>query len=152
MSPSNPNSAAQNIPPQPPVAHQTEPRVFERRRLVVLEEKMADPGECVSLHEPQRDEPPTLRDHRRDEQREGNARAGKVQSAAGPVGVVAEGEGVEIAEGPKRMLVVHEDSPKRTHTATGVLRYLPQYNVNPSHGTEKNLNGFMSACNCRSRP
>src|ERR1700730_9039444 len=146
-SPLDPNFAAQNVPPKPPVSHQTEPRVFERCGLVVLEEEVADPGERVTLHERCRSKPPPLRDHGSDEQRDGNARAGEVQSPAGAVGVLAEIEGIEIAESPKRVLVVHGDSPSRT-----ILRYLPQYNLSPSHGSEKNLNGFMSACNCRSRP
>jgi hypothetical protein len=114
-SPLDPNSAAQNVPPKPPVSHQTEPRIFERCGLVVLEEEVADPGERVTLDEPNRNEPPPLRDHGSDEQRERNARAGEVQSPAGPVGVLAEIKGIEIAECPKRVLV-HLDSPKGKDT------------------------------------
>ncbi len=75
-SPLNPNFAVQDVPPQPPVTHQTEPWVFERCRLVVLEKEVANPGECVSLDYGYRNEPPPSCGHGSDEQRSGNARAG----------------------------------------------------------------------------
>jgi len=105
-SPLNPNFAAQDVPPKPPVTHQTEPWVLECRRLVVLEEEVADPGECVSLDERYRYEPPPSCNHGSEEQRNGNARAGEVQSPAGSVGVLTKVKGIEIAEGMERVLVV----------------------------------------------
>src|SRR5882724_7423661 len=108
----DPNSAGQDIPPKSPVTDQAEPGVFERCRLVVLKKEMPDPGECITLDEPHRNEPPPSRDHGSDEQRGGNARAGEVQSPAGAVGVLAEVKGIEVAESPKRILVVHWHSPK----------------------------------------
>ena len=104
------DSAAQNVPPKSPVTHQTEPWVFERCRLVVLKEEVPDPGERITLDEPCRNEPPPSGNHGRDEQCDGNARAGEVQSSARPVGVLAEVKGIKIAESPKRVLVVHGDS------------------------------------------
>src|SRR5882724_11663120 len=109
----DPNSAGQDIPPKSPVTDQAEPGVFERCRLVVLKKEMPDPGECITLDEPHRNEPPPSRDHGGDEQRESNARAGEVQSSAGAVGVLAEVKGIEVAESPKRVLVVHWQSPKQ---------------------------------------
>jgi hypothetical protein len=49
--PLDPNSARQDVPPQSPVTHQAEPRIFKRCWLVVLKEEVADPGECVTLDE-----------------------------------------------------------------------------------------------------
>jgi hypothetical protein len=97
-SPLNPNFAIQDVPPKPPVAHQTEPGVLECCRLVVLEEEVANPGECVSLDERYRNEPPPSCDRGSDEQRNGNARAGEVQSSAGSVGVFTKIKRIEIAE------------------------------------------------------
>src|SRR5579863_1637722 len=84
---------------------------------------MADPGERVPLNERRRDEPPPLRDHGRDEQCEGDARAREVQTAAGAIDVLAEIEGIEIAETAVCGLVVHGGSPKRhaNHTAKAVI-------------------------------
>src|SRR5258708_27409743 len=73
---------------------------------------MADPGECITLDEPHRNEPPPSRDRGTDEQRGGNASAGEVQSPAGAVGALAEVKGIEVAESPKRILVVHWHPPK----------------------------------------
>src|ERR1700686_3377336 len=109
----DPNSAGQDVPPESPVTDQAEPRVFERCRPVVLEKEMADPGECVTLDEPYRNEPPPLRDHGSDEQRESNAGGGEGQSAAGAVCVLAKVKGIEIAESPKGVPVVHRQSPKQ---------------------------------------
>jgi hypothetical protein len=78
----------------------------------VLEEEVTDPGECVTLDESYRNEPPPLRDHGSYEQRDGNARADEVQSPAGPIGVLAEIKGIEIAESPKRVLA-HDVSPPK---------------------------------------
>src|SRR5258708_23473218 len=78
-----PNFAGQDIPPKSPVTDQAEPGVFERCRLVVLKKEVADPGECISLDEPYRNEPPPLRGHGGDEQRESQARAGEKQPSAG---------------------------------------------------------------------
>jgi len=108
-----PNFAGQDIPPKSPVTDQAEPGVFERCRLVVLKKEVADPGECISLDEPYRNEPPPLRGHGGDEQRQSNTRAGEMQPSAGAVGVLAQVKGVEVAEGPKRVLVVHWQSPRR---------------------------------------
>src|ERR1700733_10274194 len=48
---SDANLTGQNVPPQLPVAHQAEPGIFERCRLIVLKKEVADPGESVALHE-----------------------------------------------------------------------------------------------------
>src|SRR5216683_6567591 len=109
----DPNSAGQDIPPKSPVADEAEPRVFERCRLVVLKKEMADPGECITLDEPYRNEPPPSRGHGSDEQCESNARAGEVQSSAGAVGVLAQVKGIKVGKSPKRVLVVHWQSPKQ---------------------------------------
>src|SRR5712664_1493643 len=116
-----PNFAGQDIPPKSPVTDQAEPGVFERCRLVVLKKEVADPGECISLDEPYRNEPPPLRGHGGDEQRQSNTRAGEMQPSAGAVGVLAQVKGVEVAEGPKRALVVHWQSPRRYASPFGAV-------------------------------
>src|SRR5579863_9362609 len=98
-------STGQDVPPKTPVTHETEQGVLERRGFVVLEEEMADPGERVSLNERHGDEPPPLRDHRRHEQCQGDTRAREMQPAAGSIHVLAEIEGIEIAESSVRGLV-----------------------------------------------
>src|ERR1700688_4114234 len=108
---SDPNFTGQDIPPKSPVTDQTEPRVFERCRLVVLKKEVADPGKCITLDKPYRNEPPPLRDYGRDEQCGGNAGAGEVQASAGTVGVLAQVKGIEVGESPKRVHVVHWQSP-----------------------------------------
>ena len=100
------NFSGQDLPPQPPVTHQAEPWVFERCRLVVLEKEMAHPGECVPLHEGNGNQPPPLRDHRGEQQRDGNARPGEMQSPADRIGMLAKVKRVEIAESTK-CLPVH---------------------------------------------
>src|SRR5258708_12144135 len=70
----DPNFAVQDVPPQSPVAHQTEPGVFERCRLVALEKEVADPGEYVSLDDTCHNPPPPLRGNRRHEQRDDSTR------------------------------------------------------------------------------
>src|SRR5258708_20213267 len=101
-----PNFAGQDIPPKSPVTDQAEPGVFERCRLVVLKKEVADPGECISLDEPYRNEPPPLRGHGGDEQCESNARAGGKQPAAGAVCVLPPRKGVKSAGKPKRILLL----------------------------------------------
>src|SRR5271154_1758899 len=106
-------SAFQDVPPQAPVAHEAEQRVLERRRFVVLEKEMANPGERVALNERCSDKPPALRDRGSDQQCEGDARAREVQPAASAIDVLAEIEGIEIAETAVCGLVVHGKSVYR---------------------------------------
>src|SRR5258708_40162117 len=87
-----PNFAGQDIPPKSPVTDQAEPGVFERCRLVVLKKEVADPGECISLDEPYRNEPPPLRGHGGDNQRQSKTRAGEMQPSAGAGGRLAQGK------------------------------------------------------------
>src|SRR5258706_12626698 len=102
-----PNFAGQDIPPKSPVTDQAEPGVFERCRLVVLKKEGADPGECISLDEPYRNEPPPLRGHGGGEQRQSNNRAGEMQPSAGAGCVLPPVKGAESARGPRRASAGH---------------------------------------------
>ncbi len=78
---SEPLLARQDIPPQAPVAHQAEARIFESGRLVVFEEKMTDPRKGIALNQRTGGEPTILSHDRGNQQREGDAGAGEVQAA-----------------------------------------------------------------------
>src|ERR1700678_1148329 len=97
----DPNSALQNIPPKPPIAHQAEPGIFEGGRLVVLKEEVADPGECVTLNQRCCNQPPALGGHSGNQQDGGNARACEMQPPAGRVGMFTEIKRIEVAESAK---------------------------------------------------
>lgn len=105
-------SATQDVPPETPVAHQAEYRILERRGMVVLKEEVADPGECVSLEERHRNQPPGSRHRGDDEQRNGDASTSEMQPSAGAVGMFAQIKRIEIPESMKRVFIVHRDSPR----------------------------------------
>src|ERR1700722_16562359 len=81
------------MPPQAPVAHQTEARILKGRRLVVSKEKMADPRKRVALNQGDGGEPPFLGDDGGNQERERDARSRKVQAAGGSVRGLAQEEG-----------------------------------------------------------
>jgi hypothetical protein len=119
--------AVQDVPPKTPIAHQAEKRVLERRGLVVLKKEVTNPGERVPLDESHRNKPPPLRDQSGAEQRDRDARADEMQSAASPVGMLTEIEEIEIAERAKRILVVHRHSPwlSRAFIRVAICHVLP---------------------------
>src|SRR4051812_17805589 len=76
----------------------------KRRRAVVLEEEMADPGEAVSAQQRHGDPPHVARERERDETEEYERRADEMQPAACAVGVLREIDGIELA---KRRVLRH---------------------------------------------
>jgi hypothetical protein len=60
---------------------------------------VAHPSEPVRLHQSNRDQPPDLRQQRRNQQGKGNAGAHEMQPAGYAVGVFAEIKRVEVGEG-----------------------------------------------------
>src|SRR3984885_7096138 len=106
---SKPHLAGEDLPPEPPVSDEREPRMLERRRLVVLEEKMADPGERIALNEGGREQPPDAHQEGRDDEHSRDTRTGEVQPTRGAVRMLAQIERIEFAKGGKGSLAAHAD-------------------------------------------
>ena len=90
--------APENIPPQPPIPHETESGMPERRRLVMFEEKVPYPCEGVALDQSHSQQPPHLCCERRDQKHQRNAGPDEMQSARHGIGVFAEIERIKFPE------------------------------------------------------
>lgn len=88
-----------DVPPHPPVTHKAEPGILERRRPVVFKEEMPNPCESVPLHQSDRDQPPDLRQQRRNHQGKRDAGTHKMQSPRNAIGMLAEIKRIEVCEG-----------------------------------------------------
>src|SRR4051812_7199300 len=90
--------AGGDLPPHLPVATVRQPGILERRRLVVLEEKVSDPGKAVADHQSERYEPQMQRQQPEQDGERAQARADEVQPAAGPVRVLRQVVRIELVE------------------------------------------------------
>ena len=102
------NLPRHDVPPHAPVTDKAEARVFKSSRPVVLKKEMPDPGEGVTLYQRDQNQPPDLREQRRDEQGQGDAGAHKIQPPRHAVGMFAQIERVEVGEGADAGLGGHE--------------------------------------------
>src|SRR5690606_9689383 len=90
--------ASDRLEEQTEIAHQAPQRIFERRRPVLLEEEMPDPGEAVADQRHGQQPPGVARRHKRHEGRDHQPRPDHMDAAARPVGMLMNIIGVKGLE------------------------------------------------------
>src|SRR5262245_26766701 len=95
---SEPDLAGEHVLPHHPIAHETPQRVSEGGGAVLLEEIVTDPREGIAAEQAGQQPPEVQRRERVQQEAEAERGADEMQPPAGAVGVLAEVEGIELAE------------------------------------------------------
>src|SRR6266568_1902824 len=95
---SEPQAPGQQIAKHDPIAQQAVEWIGERRRAVLLEEEVADPGEAVACQWRSREPPHIARENRGDDRRDHQRRADEVQSPAHRMAMLCQIERIEFLE------------------------------------------------------
>ena len=93
-----PDLAEQDVLEHHPVAGEGIERMLERRRTVLLEKEMPDPGETIAAEQGTQQPPGIAADRSRGQQRKHAAAADEMQPARDAVAVLLEIERIELAE------------------------------------------------------